>query len=185
MAGVSAWPPTTMSSKYVRSAATALHHQLGLALLHDLVALVDDRARDGDDAAVGLRRLRLSDDLRAQPDGVADLDRVLELPAEADERECGEGLSGPGEQTGLNGEPEQAVGDPLAEERRLHELGVGVEHVVVAGEPGEEDDVGLGDRTPWRLVLLADLDVVEVPLRHRHVRRRIARAGSPSRCPGI
>jgi len=30
----------------------------------------------------------------------------------------------------------------LAEDRLLHELGVGVQDVVVAGQAGEEDDVG-------------------------------------------
>ena len=66
-----------------------------------------------------------------------------------------------GRQPLLDGEPEEAVGDPLAELGGLHVLGVGVEHVVVAGQPGEEDDVGLADRPARRDELLADLDVVE------------------------
>ena len=55
------------------------------------------------------------------------------------------------------------MGDALAEDRLLHELGVGVQHVVVAGEPGEDHQVGLGHRAPGRLVLLAERDLLEVP----------------------
>ena len=58
-------------------------------------------------------------------------------------------------------EAEEPVGDPLAEERGLHVLGVGVEHVVVAAQPGEDHDVGLGDGAAGRGVLLADLQVLE------------------------
>src|SRR6266704_3600251 len=62
-------------------------------------------------------------------------------------------------------------GERIAQDRLLHELGVGVEHVVVAGQPGEEDDVGLGHRSPGRLELLTDLDLLEVaPAARRHVR---------------
>ncbi len=60
------------------------------------------------------------------------------------------------------------MGDALAEQGRLHVLGVGVEDVVVAGQAGEQDDVGLGDRPAGGLVRLAHLDVVEEPPRVGH-----------------
>src|SRR5207249_11427766 len=41
----------------------------------------------------------------------------------------GVGLGGAAEEAGLDCETEQAVRDALAEDRLLHELGVGVEHV--------------------------------------------------------
>src|SRR5437588_6429532 len=151
------------------SFAAALHHEVSLALLHHLAALVHHGALDRDQAAVGLGGLLLRDHLRAQADRVADLDRPLELPAQPDEGEGGVGLCGAREETGLDGEPEQAVGDALAKDRLLHELGVGVEHVVVAGQPGEEHDVRLGHRAARRLVLLAHGDVVEEAARVGHV----------------
>ena len=58
-------------------------------------------------------------------------------------------------------EAEQPVGDALAEDRGLHVLRVGVEHVVVPAQAGEDDDVGLGDRPARRHVLVAHLDVLE------------------------
>src|SRR5258705_1404682 len=67
--------------------------------------------------------------------------------------------------------------DALTEARRLHQLGVGVDHVVVPGHSGEEHDVGLGHRTCRRLVLWADLDVVEESASGwRHVGRTLTDA---------
>ena len=68
----------------------------------------------------------------------------------------------PVEQALLDGQPEEPVGDALAELRGLHVLGVGVQHVVVAAQPREDHDVGLGHGATGRGVLLADLDVLEV-----------------------
>jgi hypothetical protein len=64
------------------------------------------------------------------------------------------------------------VRDALTEDRLLHELGVGVQDVVVTGESGEHHDVGLGHRTPGGLVLLAELDLVEVTPQIGHGRRQ-------------
>src|SRR5438132_356504 len=59
--------------------------------------------------------------------------------------------------------------NPGAVDRLLHELRVRVEHVVVAGQPRKDHDVRLGDGPSRRLVLLADLDLVEVaPRESRH-----------------
>ena len=71
---------------------------------------------------------------------------------------------------GRDREPQETVGDALAEDGALHELGVGVEDVVVPRQPGERDDVRLGDGAARRQVLVAHLDVLEVlaaRLRHR------------------
>jgi hypothetical protein len=43
----------------------------------------------------------------------------------------------------------------------FHVFGVGVEDVVVAGEPGEDDDVGLGDGPSGKGELLADGEILE------------------------
>src|SRR5436190_46710 len=153
-------PPRSRSPSWPRP---AFDHQVGLALLNDLAALVEHGPLHGDEAAVGLRGLLFPGDLRAQFDRVADLDRSLEFPPEPDERERRVRLGSAREQARLDRQPEEAVGDPLAEDRLLHELGVGVEHVVVAGQPREDHDVRLGDGPSRRLVLLAQLDVVEIP----------------------
>ena len=68
----------------------------------------------------------------------------------------------PIEEALLDGQAEEPVGDALAELRGLHVLGVGVQHVVVAAEPREDHDVGLGHGAAGRGVLLADRDVLEV-----------------------
>src|SRR2546426_2641340 len=170
MAGVASSSPTATSSKYVSSADTALHHQVGLTLLHHLAALVQDLALERDEPAVGLGGLLLGDDAGPQADGVADLDRALELPTEADEGQRSVGLRRAGEEPGLDGQAEQPVGDPLAEDRLLHELGVGVEHIVVARQSGEEHDVRLSHRPTRRLVLFAELDVLEIASGRGHAR---------------
>src|SRR5262249_25494342 len=69
----------------------ALDHELGLALLHGLAALVQDRPLDGDDPPVELRGLALVGDPETHLDGVPDLDRALEAPAETEKRDGGEG----------------------------------------------------------------------------------------------
>src|SRR6266542_3360759 len=92
---------------------------------------------------------------------LAALDRPLEPPLEALEHAVRRDRLAPGSQTLLNGETEEAMGDALAEDRALHELGVGVQHVVIAREPGEEDDVGLGDGAPRRGVVLADPEILK------------------------
>src|SRR5216117_109285 len=84
--------------------------------LHDLAALVEHGPLHDHEAAVGLRGLLLADDLRAQADGVADLDRPLELPPEPDERERRVRGGGAREEARLDGEAEEAVGDPLTED---------------------------------------------------------------------
>ena len=115
----------------------------------------------------------------------ADLDGPLELPAQADEGHRGVGPRGPGEEPRLDGEAQEPVSDPLAEDRRLHELGVGVKHVVVAGQAGEEHDVGLVHRAARLLVLLPDCDLVPVPPSGAHAARRAAAASARAKCSSV
>src|SRR5262249_10246379 len=122
----------------------ALDHELGLALLHGLAALVQDRPLDGDDPPVELRGLALVGDPETPLDGVPDLDRALEAPAETEKRDGGEGTRhGAAAETGRDGQTKEAVSDPLPEEGRPHELRVGVEDVVVPGQARKGDDVTL------------------------------------------
>ncbi len=84
----------------------------------------------------------------------------------------GVGRHGPAEEPRLDGQAEKAVGDPLAEDGSLHELGVGVEDVVVAGQSREHHDVRLGDRAAGRLVLLANRYLIKKTTRVRgHARK--------------
>ena len=53
------------------------------------------------------------------------------------------------------------MGDDLAKGRFPRELVVHVNGVEVAAEPGEVDQVRLGDRSTQRLPLVAHLDVIE------------------------
>src|SRR5262245_49036702 len=131
--GLRTTSPIGTSSKY-RVASTGrspprsgspLDHDVGLALLHDLTPLVRDRALEHHDPAVGLRGLALVADLDPHLDRVPDLDRSLEPPAQAQEGDGGEGAGGgPAAEARLDGQPEQAVGDALAEDLGPHELGV-------------------------------------------------------------
>src|SRR5262245_23048380 len=97
MAGVSSRSPTVMSSKYIawsavavmrgapparRCSRAALHDEVGLALLHHLVALIQDRALQGDQAVVGLVTVALGHHPGPDANGVSNLDGPLELPAE-------------------------------------------------------------------------------------------------------
>ena len=93
--------------------------------------------------------------------GVADLDRPFELPLEAAQESVGGRRLTASGQAVLHAEAEEPVRDPLAEDRGLHVLGVGVQHVVVAAEPGEDDDVRLGDGPAGRGELLAELEIFE------------------------
>src|SRR5262245_33382644 len=68
---------------------TALDHDLRVAFLDGLAALVHDHTLDRHDPAIGLGSLPLLGDLQAHLDGVPDLDRSLEPPAETQERQRG------------------------------------------------------------------------------------------------
>src|SRR3990172_9473620 len=63
------------------------------------------------------------------------------------------------------------MSDPLPEDRRLHELGIGVKDVVIAREAGKDHDVGLSDRSSGRQEFLSHLDLIEIPgIRLGHAR---------------
>src|SRR5438034_494192 len=55
----------------------------------------------------------------------------------------------------------RATWDTLAEDGGLHVLGVGVEDVVVTGEPSEDHDVRFGDGTSGRSEFLTDGEIFE------------------------
>ena len=134
---------------------------LGLAGLDDLTELVDDFPLDEDGPPPGRIAVAQGRDPGADVQRIADLDRALELPLDADEHLPS--ARGPAalEETLLDGEHEQSVGDALPEERGLHVLGVGVQDVVIAGEPGKDHDVRFGHRPAGRIVLLPDAKVLE------------------------
>ncbi len=144
------------------SVGPAADQVVGLAFLHHLAALIDHAALQRDEPDAWLLAVLLGRDARLDVDGVADLDRPLELPLHRGER--ADRLPGhhPVEEALLDRQAEQAVGDALAEQRRLHVLGVGVEHVVVAAQAREDHEVGLGHGAAGRGVLLAELDILEV-----------------------
>src|SRR6266511_2416622 len=95
----------------------ALDEREGDALLDDLPLLVDELPLPGDDAATTARPRFLLQHLAADADGVADEDRLAELPVA--DRQHGESAHDRDvdAQSAADGEDEQAVGDGPAEGR--------------------------------------------------------------------
>src|SRR5688572_28777957 len=106
-----------------QSRALADHHDLPLALLHDLVPLVHQGYVEEDDALAGFLGLALVGHLLLDADGVADLDLALEVPGHAEESDGGAFLNAEAAfQAGGDGEAGRAVQDAAAEDRRLSEF---------------------------------------------------------------
>ena len=108
------------SARHTRSGRPALHQVLRLALLDDLAELVEDlAARRVTDAPARLVAVALGRDPGADVDGVADLDRPLELPLErAEQLRRGRAGSPRSSRPCWMDEPEEPVGDALAEDAR-------------------------------------------------------------------
>ncbi len=94
-------------------------------------------------------------------DGVANEDRVFEVPfADAQDRQGAHG-GGDHAQAAADGPAQQAMGDGLAKCSRFGELAVHVNGVEVSRQAGKGDEVRLGHGSAQGLPLLAHLDVVE------------------------
>src|SRR5690348_14670971 len=112
------------------SAVLALHHDLPLALLDDLIALIHQGHMEEHDALAGPFRFTLAGHFLLDPDGIADLDRTLEIPCHAEERDRGSLLDAePALKARRDGEPCRAMQDPTAEYRGLGELLVRMDRI--------------------------------------------------------
>jgi len=104
------------------------------------------------------------DDLHFDVNGIADKDRLDELPLVdlAEGRHRALEHARPQGQAGGDGQAQQAVRDALAEGRGLAVFGVGVDLVEIARQTGKGHDVAFGDRTAGRDHFLASLELFKV-----------------------
>src|SRR5262249_58020239 len=106
-----------------RASGSPLHRVLGLAFLHHLSELVDELSLDGHETATRVGPVLLGGDARADVDGVADLDRPLELPLEPTQGAVGRRRLAPRGEAVLDADAEEPLGIPPAEDGTLHVLG--------------------------------------------------------------
>ena len=144
--------------------ATSLRQQHHSDGHHRLVVLVDDCVIEGQDALLGLSRGFGGDDLHPHVHGVAGPHRLERTDrsdlAHRDDRFAVE--LGERNQTDCHAEREGSVGDSGAELGCAGVLLVGVQWVVVAGQAGEQRDVGHVHGATAGDAHRADREVLEV-----------------------
>jgi hypothetical protein len=155
--------------------------------LNGRAVLIDNLDVELDHASVVLSTKPCIRDGRSHVDRILGLHGSLKRPGDFEQgKGCSVEQSNPGQQSERHPDKHRPVGDALAEAARRRKDVVGMERIVVAGEPGKLHDVRFADRPSRAGIGLADGHVFEED-RHRHS-RDVARSrflrGLRSNTPG-